>query len=133
MLKLWHCKIIQHFLVPNELYLLNKQNKELWRQLDGFEYSPELLLQRKKRRLLHHTKFFWCICYLPKTRGKGYKPVQTKNFATSRIRLITGKKKHQLLIKDKWCFIGYLVPKFMSIKQINLLFFGSTWGYAHNG
>jgi hypothetical protein len=41
----------------------------------------------------------WRISYLAKARGKGYKPVQTKNFATSRIRLITGNKKAPIPLK----------------------------------
>lgn len=67
---------------------VNKKVKDIWRQLDGSEYFPEHCYYNIKRNDYESIQAaIWRISYLAKTRGKGYKPQQTKNYGTSRINL----------------------------------------------
>jgi|TARA_R110001583_G_scaffold2782_2_gene19466 hypothetical protein len=68
---------------------VNSKVKELWRQLDGSEYFPKNCYYNVKRDDYESIQdAIWRISYLAKARGKGYKPDQTKNYGTSRIKLI---------------------------------------------
>jgi hypothetical protein len=70
---------------PSEI---NDKVKELWRQLDGSAYFPDNCyynIQRGSHDSIQAA--IWRISYLAKARGKGYKPDQTKNYGTSRIKL----------------------------------------------
>ena len=62
--------------------------KEIWEQhLDGSEYTPKRCyynLERDNYETIQAA--IWRISYLAKARGKGYKPDQTKNYGTSRIK-----------------------------------------------
>jgi hypothetical protein len=70
---------------PDEV---NKKVKEIWRQLDGSEYFPKNCYYNVKRNDYGAIQaVIWRISYLAKARGKGYKPDQTKNYGTSRIKL----------------------------------------------
>lgn len=70
---------------------VNNKVKELWRQLDGSEYFPKNGYYNVKRYDYDSIQdAIWRISYLAKARGKGYKPDQTKNYGTSRIKLING-------------------------------------------
>ncbi|WP_019028767.1 YagK/YfjJ domain-containing protein [Colwellia piezophila] len=61
--------------------------KELWRQLDGSEFFPDNCYYNVKRDDYETIQAaIWRISYLAKARGKGYKPEQTKNYGTSRIK-----------------------------------------------
>ena len=69
---------------PNEI---TNKVKELWRQLDGSEYFPDNCYYNVKRDDYESIQnAIWRISYLAKARGKGYKPEQTKNYGTSRIK-----------------------------------------------
>jgi hypothetical protein len=71
---------------PDEV---NKKVKEIWRQLDGSEYFPKNCYYNVKRDNYETIqRAIWRISYLAKVRGKGYKPDQTKNYGTSRIKYI---------------------------------------------
>jgi hypothetical protein len=68
---------------------VNSKVKELWRQLDGSEYFPNNCYYNVKRDNYETIQSaIWRISYLAKARGKGYKPDQTKNYGTSRIKYI---------------------------------------------
>lgn len=62
--------------------------KEIWEQhLGGSEYTPKNCyynLGRDNYDSIQNAT--WRISYLAKARGKGYKPNQTKNYGTSRIK-----------------------------------------------
>ena len=62
--------------------------KEIWEQhLGGSEYTPKRCyynLERNNYKTIQDA--IWRISYLAKARGKGYKPAQTKNYGTSRIK-----------------------------------------------
>jgi hypothetical protein len=67
-------------------YEVTNKVKELWRQLDGSEYFPDNCCYNVKRDDYESIQdAIWRISYLAKSRGKGYKPEQTKNYGTSRI------------------------------------------------
>jgi len=69
-------------------YEVTNKVKELWRQLDGSEYFPGRCYYNVKRDDYESIQAaIWRIFYLAKARGKGYKPEQTKNYGTSRIKL----------------------------------------------
>jgi hypothetical protein len=71
----------------NYPYEITNKVKELWRQLDGSEYFPKNCYYNVKRDDYQTIQSaIWRISYLAKARGKGYKPDQTKNYGTSRIR-----------------------------------------------
>jgi hypothetical protein len=77
---------------PHEL---TNKVKEIWRQLDGSEYFPKNCYYNVKRNDYDTIQTaIWRISYLAKARGKGYKPEQTKNHSTSRIKLIKGVLLH---------------------------------------
>ncbi len=77
----------------NHSFEINNKIKELWRQLDGSEYFPDNCYYNVKRGDFETIQAaIWRISYLAKTRGKGYKPDQTKNYGTSRIKLDTNYK-----------------------------------------
>ena len=61
--------------------------KEVWEtNLQGSEYTPKRCYYNLKRECeASIQRAVWRISYLAKTRGKGYKPSQTKNYGTSRI------------------------------------------------
>ena len=64
--------------------------KTLWRQLGGSEYFPEKCYYNTKRNDYETIQAaIWRISYLAKARGKGYKPDQTKNYGTSRVKIKT--------------------------------------------
>jgi len=68
-------------------YEVTKKVKELWRQLDGSEYFPDNCYYNVKRNDYESIQdAIWRISYLAKVRGKGYKPDQTKNYGTSRVK-----------------------------------------------
>lgn len=61
--------------------------REIWQQLDGSEYFPDNCyynIQRASHDSIQAA--IWRISYIAKARGKGYKPEQTKNYGTSRIK-----------------------------------------------
>lgn len=70
---------------PGEILL---KVKEIWEQhLDGSEYTPKNCFYNIKRNdYVSIQNAIWRISYLAKARGKGYKPAQTKNYGTSRIK-----------------------------------------------
>jgi hypothetical protein len=69
-------------------YEVTSKVKELWWQLDGSEYFPDNCYYNVKRDDYESIQdAIWRISYLAKARGKGYKPDQTKNYGTSRIKL----------------------------------------------
>ena len=71
----------------NHPELVNKKAKEIWRQLDGSEFFPEHCFYNLKRNDYESKQdAIYPISYLAKTRGKGYKPDQTKNYSVSRIK-----------------------------------------------
>ena len=71
---------------------VNKKVIELWRQLGGSEYFPKNCYYNIKRDDYESIQSaIWRISYLAKARGKGYKPAQTKNYGTSRIKLKSDK------------------------------------------
>ncbi len=60
---------------------------ELWRFMDGSLWIPKHCYYNVLRG--DHTELqaaIWRISYFAKGRGKGYKPEQTKNYSTSRIK-----------------------------------------------
>jgi hypothetical protein len=62
--------------------------KEIWDyHMGNFEYTPENCFYNLKRNDHQSTQdAIWRISYIVKGRGKGYKPDQTKNYGTSRIK-----------------------------------------------
>jgi hypothetical protein len=71
----------------NYPYEITNKVKELWRQLDGSEYFPDNCFYNIKKNDFESIQAaIWRISYLAKARGKGYKPDQTKNYGTSRIK-----------------------------------------------
>ena len=66
--------------------------KQIWNeQLQGSEFTPKRCYYNMKRH--NHDSIapaVWRISYLAKTRGKGYKPPQTKNYGSSRIKSKNG-------------------------------------------
>lgn len=67
--------------------LLNKIVVPLWTELGGLPYLPDNAyynLERDNRETIQPA--VWRVSYLAKGRGKGYKPPQTKNYGTSRIK-----------------------------------------------
>ena len=72
----------------NHSFEINKKIKELWRQLDGSEYFPDNCYYNVKRDDYESIQAaIWRISYLAKARGKRFKPAQTKNYGTSRVKL----------------------------------------------
>jgi hypothetical protein len=72
----------------NHSFEINNKVKELWRQLEGSEYFPDNCYYNVKRGDFETIQAaIWRISYLAKARGKGYKPDQTKNYGTSRVKL----------------------------------------------
>jgi hypothetical protein len=68
-------------------YEITKQISELWSQLDGSVYFPDNCYYNIRRDDYDSIQAsIWRISYLAKARGKGYKPDQTKNYGTSRIK-----------------------------------------------
>ena len=70
---------------PHEILL---KVKDIWEQrLQGSEFTPKNCYYNIKRGdFVTLQNAIWRISYLAKARGKGYKPVQTKNYGTSRIK-----------------------------------------------
>ena len=69
-------------------YEVTRKVKDIWRQLDGSEYFPDNCYYNVKRDDYETIQAaIWRISYLAKARGKGYKPDQTKNYGTSRIKI----------------------------------------------
>ena len=66
--------------------------KDIWEQrLQGSEFTPKNCYYNLKRDDFESLqKAIWRISYLAKARGKGYKPAQTKNYGTSRIKAKKG-------------------------------------------
>ncbi|WP_255229480.1 inovirus-type Gp2 protein [Pseudoalteromonas sp. HM-SA03] len=66
--------------------------KQIWNeQLQGSEFTPKRCYYNLKRDDYNSiARAIWRISYLAKTRGKGYKPSQTKNYGTSRIKPKSG-------------------------------------------
>lgn len=63
--------------------------KEIWEQhlSHSLEYTPKNCYYNVKRDDYETIQAaIWRISYLAKVRGKGYKPDQTKNYVTSRIK-----------------------------------------------
>jgi len=63
--------------------------KEIWEQHlnHSLEYTPKNCYYNIKRDNFDSIQAaIWRISYLAKARGKGYKPDQTKNYGTSRIK-----------------------------------------------
>jgi hypothetical protein len=62
--------------------------REIWQQhLGGSEFTPKNCYYNLHRDNYESCqKAIWRISYLAKARGKGYKPSQTKNYSTSRIK-----------------------------------------------
>lgn len=61
--------------------------RETWEQMGGTEWTPAHHYYNIKR--YDHQSLqdaIWRISYLAKGRGKGYRPTQTKDYGTSRIR-----------------------------------------------
>lgn len=83
----YHCALMVDGHKINYPYEINNKIKEIWRQLDGAEYFPDNCYYNI-RRACHDSiqAAIWRISYLAKARGKGYKPDQTKNYGTSRIK-----------------------------------------------
>lgn len=60
---------------------------ELWAFLDGHVWKPKNCYYNLQRNDLTQLQAaIWRISYLAKGRGKGYRPEQTKNYSTSRIK-----------------------------------------------
>ncbi len=60
---------------------------EIWEFMDGSRYTPKNCYYQIGRN--DHQKLqnaIYRVSYLAKGRGKGYKPPQTKNYSTSRIK-----------------------------------------------
>ncbi|MFQ3191920.1 MAG: hypothetical protein ACI936_003071 [Paraglaciecola sp.] len=73
----------------NYPYEVTNKVKEVWRQLDGSEFFPDncnCYYNVKRNDYETIQDAIWRISYLAKARGKGYKPDQTKNYGTSRIK-----------------------------------------------
>jgi hypothetical protein len=67
---------------------ISKKVTQIWRQLDGSEYFPDNRYYNIRRGC--HVSIqaaIWRISYLAKARGKGYRPAQTKNYGTSRVKI----------------------------------------------
>lgn len=64
--------------------------KEVWEtQLGGSMYTPENCYYNIKRDDRQSIQgIIWRISYLAKARGKGYRPTQTKDYSTSRLKLL---------------------------------------------
>jgi len=62
--------------------------KEIWElRLQGSEFTPQNCYYNIKRDDFDSLQnAIWRISYLAKARGKGYKPAQTKNYGTSRLK-----------------------------------------------
>jgi hypothetical protein len=83
----YHYALITDGHKVNYPYEITNKVKELWRQLDGSEYFPDNCYYNIKRNDFESIQAaIWRISYLAKARGKGYKPDQTKNYGTSRIK-----------------------------------------------
>lgn len=63
--------------------------KEIWDiNLNGSEFTPKNCYYNLERNNYESIqKAIWRISYLAKARGKGYKPPQTKNYGTSRVKI----------------------------------------------
>ncbi len=62
--------------------------KDIWdNQLNGSEFTPKNCYYNLKRNDYDTIQpAIYRISYLAKVRGKGYKPAQTKNYSTSRLK-----------------------------------------------
>lgn len=59
---------------------------EVWEHMDGFRYVPKNCYYNVERNNHQQVQAaIWRISYLAKGRGKGYRPIQTKDYSTSRI------------------------------------------------
>jgi len=79
--------IIDGHKVRHPIEILAKA-KDIWDiHLNGSEFTPKNCYYNLERN--NHDSIqraIWRISYLAKARGKGYKPKQTKNYGTSRIK-----------------------------------------------
>jgi hypothetical protein len=69
-------------------YKIIEKVREYWERLDGSLWVPQNCYYNIKRGDFKSTQdVVWRSSYLAKTRGKGNKPPQTKNYGSSRIKL----------------------------------------------
>ena len=72
--------------VKNPSAILDKV-RDIWQYMDGSDWRPKDCYYNVKRGDVESLQdAIWRVSYLAKGRGKGYKPAQTKNYGTSRIR-----------------------------------------------
>lgn len=73
--------------VRHPIEILSKA-REIWDiHLSGSEFTPKNCYYNLERDNYDSIQYaIWRISYLAKARGKGYKPPQTKNYGTSRIK-----------------------------------------------
>lgn len=65
-----------------------KKVQDIWAEMGGSYWVPKNCYYNLSRNVRHNTQAaIWRISYLAKCRGKGYKPHQTKNYSTSRLKL----------------------------------------------
>ena len=76
--------------VRHPIEILSKA-REIWDiHLSGSEFTPKNCYYNLERNNYESIQdAIWRISYLAKARGKGYKPPQTKNYGTSRIKYAT--------------------------------------------
>lgn len=83
----YHCTLILDGHKIKHPHHVLELASELWAFLDGHLWRPKNCYYNVQRD--DHAKLqaaIWRISYLAKGRGKGYKPAQTKNYSTSRIK-----------------------------------------------
>ena len=70
--------------------LIANKVKKIWSEISGSYWLPKNCYYNLKRNDYEETqKAIFRISYLAKARGKGYRPPQTKDYGTSRIKLKT--------------------------------------------
>ncbi|WP_232784864.1 YagK/YfjJ domain-containing protein [Psychromonas sp. MB-3u-54] len=83
--------IIDGHKVEKASFVLNKV-KQIWQEISGSYWIPKNCYYNLKRN--EHAEIqsaVFRISYLAKARGKGYRPPQTKDYGTSRIKLKNDK------------------------------------------
>ena len=81
--------------------LIANKVKTIWNEISGSYWLPKNCYYNLKRNDYKETQnAIFRISYLAKARGKGYRPPQTKDYGTSRIKpkIPTQKMKTQLII-----------------------------------
>jgi hypothetical protein len=89
----YHCALIMDGHKINYPHQVLELICELWEFLDGSVWKPKNCYYNVQRQ--DHAKLqaaIWRISYLAKGRGKGYRPEQTKNYSTSRIKPLTAQR-----------------------------------------